>query len=54
MTVELRKTGFTVNHKKVKRLLSLAEIKAIYPTKNNISNLSHKIYYFFKLPIYII
>ena len=33
MTVELRKKGFVVNHKKVQRLLSLAGIKAIYPTK---------------------
>ena len=31
--VELRKRGFEVNHKRVKRLLDFAGIKAIYPTK---------------------
>lgn len=45
MTVELRKKGFVVNHKKVQRLQSLAGIKAIYPTKKTtIRNPDHKVY----------
>lgn len=45
ITVELRKRGFEVNHKKVQRLLALARIKAIYPTKKTtIRDLQHKVY----------
>ena len=43
--VELRRMGFEINQKRVRRLLRLEGIYAIYPGKNtSIRNLEHKIY----------
>src|SRR5689334_11953982 len=43
MTVALRQLGIIVNHKKVQKLLKLAGIQAIYPSKKTtIRNLQHK------------
>ena len=45
MLVELRKNDFEVNHKRLQRLLFVAGIKAIYPTKKTtVRDLQHKIY----------
>jgi len=45
MTVELRKMGFIVNHKRVFRLMNLAGLRAIYPTRTTtIRDLSHKVF----------
>ncbi len=45
MTVELRKAGVLINHKKVYRLLKEAGIQAIYPKKiTTIRNLTHKVF----------
>jgi putative transposase len=45
MVVELRKKGFLINHKAVQRLLQIAGMKAIYPTKKTTHrNLQHKVY----------
>lgn len=45
MTVALRKRGFIVNHKKVRRLMRLSGLRAIYPTKSATArNVSHKVY----------
>ena len=45
--VELRRRGIEVNHKRVQRVLSAANIKALYPMKKkntSIRNLKHKVY----------
>jgi putative transposase len=45
ITVELRKQGYLVNHKRVLSLMLLAGIKAIYPGKNtSLRNKRHKVY----------
>ncbi len=45
MTVALRETGFSVNHKKVANLQKIAGIQAIYPgKKTTIKNQAHKVY----------
>lgn len=45
ITVGLRKNGFVVNHKKVQRLMALAGMKAIYPSKKTtIRNPEHKVF----------
>lgn len=45
ITVELRKQGYLVNHKRVQRLLKDAGIKAIYPGKRTtIRNPLHKVF----------
>lgn len=43
--IELLKRGFLINHKKIQRLLALADLKAIYPTKRTtIRNHEHKVF----------
>ena len=45
MTAYLRQMGYTVNHKRIERLMDLMGISAIYPKpKLSISNSEHKIY----------
>lgn len=45
MTVALRKRGLRVNHKKVRRLMKLVGLKAIYPGKSTtVRNENHKVY----------
>jgi len=45
MTAYLRRLGFTVNEKKVRRLLRIMGLEAIYPKKRlSVGNGSHKIY----------
>lgn len=45
ITVELRKKGFEINHKKVQRLLQESGIRAIHPgKKTSIKNAEHKIF----------
>jgi putative transposase len=45
ITVELRKRGLVVNHKRVQRLMLAAGIQAIYPGKRtSVKNASHKVY----------
>jgi putative transposase len=45
ITVELRRQGLIVNHKRTQRLMVLTGIKAIYPSKKtSIKNKQHKIY----------
>lgn len=45
MTVALREIDIMVNHKKVQRLLKVAHIQAIYPTKKTtVRNMQHKIF----------
>ena len=45
ITVELRKNGFIVNHKRVQRLMALAGMKAIYPSKKTtLRNPEHKVF----------
>lgn len=45
MLVALRQLGFLINHKRLQRLLSLANIKAIYPgKKTTIRNPDHKVF----------
>lgn len=45
MTVELRKKGLIVNHKKVHRLMNELGIKTIYPKKQTtLRNLQHKVF----------
>lgn len=45
ITVGLRQRGFVVNHKKVQNLLTVAGIKAIYPTKRTtVRNPEHKVF----------
>lgn len=43
--VELRKTGFLINHKRLQRLLASAGIKALYPGKRTtVRNPEHKVF----------
>jgi putative transposase len=45
ITVELRKNGFVVNHKKVQRLMKLAGIQALYPGKRTtVRNPEHTVF----------
>ena len=43
--VDLRKRGLVINHKKLQRLLQLAGIKAVHPSKKtSVRDASHKVY----------
>jgi putative transposase len=45
MTIKLQEMGFLINHKRVRRLLNIAGIQAIYPTKKTtIRNPQHKVF----------
>jgi len=45
MTIKLQEMGFLINHKRVRRLLKIAGIQAIYPTKKTtIRNPQHKVF----------
>lgn len=45
MTIKLQEKGFLINHKKVRRLLKIAGIQAIYPIKKTtVRNSQHKVF----------
>ena len=45
MTIKLQEMGFLINHKRVRRLLKIAGIQAIYPIKKTtIRNTEHKVF----------